>query len=81
MQYTRQELAQAEAELQASWFNAAALRVEPRAGAEGYARLKPEVTAAEVRLQTLRVTLTESVPEVPRAGDVARSTPYPTQAV
>jgi uncharacterized protein involved in exopolysaccharide biosynthesis len=64
VQHTRRELAQAEAELQASGFNAAALRAEPRAAAEGYARLMSEVTAAEVRLQTLRRTLTESAPEV-----------------
>jgi uncharacterized protein involved in exopolysaccharide biosynthesis len=61
---TRAQLAQAEAELQASGFNAAALRAEPRAAAEGYARLKSEVTGAEVRLQTLRRTLAEAAPEV-----------------
>jgi uncharacterized protein involved in exopolysaccharide biosynthesis len=64
VQHTRLKLAQAEDELQASGFNAAALRAEPRAAAEGYARLKSAVTAAEVRLQTLRRTLTESAPEV-----------------
>jgi uncharacterized protein involved in exopolysaccharide biosynthesis len=64
VQHTRQKLAQAEDELQASGFNAAALRAEPRAAAEGYARLKSAVTAAEVRVQTLRRTLTESAPEV-----------------
>jgi len=61
---TRAQLTQAEGDLQASGFNAAALRAEPRAAAEGYARLKSEVTGAEVRLQTVRRTLTENAPEV-----------------
>jgi uncharacterized protein involved in exopolysaccharide biosynthesis len=40
------------------------LKAEPRSAAEGYARLKAETTAAEVRLQTLRRSLTETAPEV-----------------
>lgn len=64
VQQTRAQLAQAEAELQASGFNGAALRAEPRAAADSYARLMSEVTGAEVRLQTLRFTLAETAPEV-----------------
>jgi uncharacterized protein involved in exopolysaccharide biosynthesis len=64
VQEARAQLTQAEQELQASGFNAAALRTEPRAAAEAYARLKSEVTATEVRLETLRRTLTESAAEV-----------------
>ena len=52
--------------LQASGFNVGALRAEPRAAAESYARLKAEITAAEVRTQVLRGSLADSAPEVQR---------------
>jgi uncharacterized protein involved in exopolysaccharide biosynthesis len=62
----RDQLAKAQLALQASGFNVGALRAEPRAAAENYARLKAEVTAAEVRTQVLRGTLADSAPEVQR---------------
>lgn len=62
----RAGLAKAQAALQASGFSSSALRGEPKAAAEGYARLKAEATAAEVRLQTLRSALADSTPEVQR---------------
>jgi len=61
---TRDQLVRAQQALQASGFNPGALRAEPKAAAEGYARLKAETTAAEVRLQTLRGTLSDSAVEV-----------------
>ena len=64
LQQSRDRLVQAQQALQASGFNPGALKAEPKAAAEGYARLKAEVTAAEVRLQVTRGTLTESAPEV-----------------
>lgn len=64
MKQTHARLADAEAQLQASGFNAAALKAEPRAAAESYAQVKAELTAAEVRLQILRRTLTDSAAEV-----------------
>ena len=64
---TRDELTKAQQQLQASGFNPGALKAEPKAAAEGYARLKAEVTAAEVRLQTLRRNLSETTPEVQQA--------------
>ena len=64
---TRDELTSAQQALQASGFNPGALKAEPKAAAEGYARLKAEVTAAEVRLQTLRRNLSETTPEVQQA--------------
>jgi uncharacterized protein involved in exopolysaccharide biosynthesis len=60
----RDQLVRAQQELQASGFNQGALRAEPKAAAEGYARLKAEVTANEVRLQTLRGTLSDNAVEV-----------------
>jgi len=61
---TRDKLVSAQQALQSSGFSVGALRAEPRAAAEGYARLKAEATAAEVRLQTLRRGLADNTPEV-----------------
>lgn len=64
LQQSRERLVQAQQALQASGFNPGALKAEPKAAAEGYARLKAEVTAAEVRLQVTRGSLTDNAPEV-----------------
>lgn len=64
LQQSRDRLVQAQQALQASGFNPGALKAEPRAAAESYARLKTELTAAEVRLQTLRGSLADNTPEV-----------------
>jgi uncharacterized protein involved in exopolysaccharide biosynthesis len=64
LQQSRERLVQAQQALQASGFNPGALKAEPRAAAEGYARLKAELTAAEVRLQVTRGSLTDTAPEV-----------------
>lgn len=61
---TRTKLAKAQAAVQATGFTASALRTEPKAAAEGYARLRAELTANELKLQTLRRTLTDSTVEV-----------------
>jgi uncharacterized protein involved in exopolysaccharide biosynthesis len=61
---TRDRLAAAQIALQASGFDAGSIRAEPRAVADTYARLRAEVTTAEVRLQTLRSSLTGNAPEV-----------------
>lgn len=61
---TRDRLSQAQRALQNSGFNPGALKAEPKAAAEAYARLNAEVTASEVRLQTLRRSLVDSAPEV-----------------
>lgn len=61
---SKEQLAQAQQALQATGFSQGALRSEPKAAADMYARLKAEVTAAEVRLQTMRASLTEAAPEV-----------------
>jgi capsule polysaccharide export protein KpsE/RkpR len=61
---TRDRLAQAQAALEDSGVGAGAVRAEPRAAAEGYARLRAEATAAEVRLQSLRSTLSDNATEV-----------------
>lgn len=61
---TRDKLTQAQLALQASGYSAGALRAEPRAAAEAYARAKAEATAAEIRLQALRRNLADNTPEV-----------------
>lgn len=60
----RDGLTRAQAALEQGGFNRGAFKAEPRAAAERFARLQAEVTAAQVRLQTLRVGLNESTPEV-----------------
>ncbi|MGN7872171.1 GumC family protein [Roseateles sp. 22389] len=61
---TRQRLVQAQARLQASGFNAGAIKAEPRTAAESFARLKAEVDATEVRLAALRQSRSDTSPEV-----------------
>jgi uncharacterized protein involved in exopolysaccharide biosynthesis len=64
LKQTRDRLRQAQQALQASGFSQGALRMDARVSAETYARLRAEVTAAEVKLQTLRRTLSDATPEV-----------------
>lgn len=64
LRLTQEKLVQAQQALQASGFTQGALKAEPKSAAEGYARLRAEVTTAEVRLQTLRGSLSDTSPEV-----------------
>jgi len=64
LQETKHKLIAAQQALQASGFSQGAIKAEPKAAAEGYARLRAEVTAAEVRLQTMRGALADDTPEV-----------------
>lgn len=57
-------LTQAQQVLESSGISQGALKAEPKAAAEGYAKLKAELTAAEVKLQTYRRNLSDSTPEV-----------------
>lgn len=66
MTKARDDLSKAQLELQATGFNRGALRAEPRAAAEAYARTRAEVSATEVRLRAARQGLTDSAPEVQR---------------
>ena len=63
LERSKERMTKAQQSLQASGFNQGALRAEPKAAADSYARLKAEVTAAEVRLQTMRSYLNENAPE------------------
>jgi capsule polysaccharide export protein KpsE/RkpR len=64
LQQTRDRLTSAQLALQASGITPGALKAEPKAAAESYARLRAEVTGAELRLQALKSNLTEEAPEV-----------------
>lgn len=64
LQLSKDRLIQAQQSLQASGFNPGALKAEPKAAADAYARLKSEATSTEVRLQTLRGSLADGTPEV-----------------
>lgn len=64
LQQTRDRLVSAQIALESSGFNPGALKAEPRAAAEGYARLRAETTAAELRLRLLTGNLTSDTPEV-----------------
>lgn len=64
LEQSRTRLADAQRKLQGSGFSQGALRAEPRAAADSYARLQAQVTMAEVRLQALRRQLTDDAPEV-----------------
>ena len=64
LQQSRDRLAQAQQALESSGFNPGALKAEPKAAADAYARLRAETTGAEMRLSLLRSSLTDSAPEV-----------------
>ena len=64
LEQTRDKLTEAQVVLQSSGFSQGALKAEPKAAAEGYARLRAEATAAEVRLQSMRRMLADEAPEL-----------------
>jgi len=61
---TGAKLTEAQQALQQSGFNPGAMKAEPKAAADSYAKIQAEATAAEVRLQTIRQSLADSAPEV-----------------
>jgi uncharacterized protein involved in exopolysaccharide biosynthesis len=64
LQQTRDKLTRAQIALQGSGISQGTLKTEPKAAAEGYARLRAELTSAEVRLQTMQRMLAENSPEL-----------------
>ena len=64
LKQTRENLVAAQRGLTGSGFSSGALQAEPKAAAERYAKLRAEVTAAEVRLQAIRSSLQDTAPEV-----------------
>ncbi|RZI61738.1 MAG: lipopolysaccharide biosynthesis protein [Rubrivivax sp.] len=64
LQETKGALQTAQLAVQKTGFTAGALKSEPKAAAEAYARTKADIAAAEVRLGVLRKSLADSAPEV-----------------
>jgi capsule polysaccharide export protein KpsE/RkpR len=69
LKLTKEKLTAAQSALQATGFTVNALKAEPKAAAEGYARLRAELTSAEVKLQAVRGGLTDTAPEVRQLQD------------
>ncbi|MET0518162.1 MAG: Wzz/FepE/Etk N-terminal domain-containing protein [Burkholderiaceae bacterium] len=61
---TKDALRSAQVVVEKTGFTAGALKSEPKAAAEAYARTKAEIAAAEVKLGAMRKALTENAPEV-----------------
>ena len=70
LQRTKDKLTAAQVALQSSGFTVEALRAEPKAAAESYAKLRAELTTAEVRLQAARGGLTDAAPEARQLQEV-----------
>ncbi|MEP6503581.1 MAG: Wzz/FepE/Etk N-terminal domain-containing protein [Betaproteobacteria bacterium] len=66
LQDTKVRLVAAQTALQGSGYTAGALKAEPRSAADGYARLRADLAATEVSLQTLRRSMADSSPDVQR---------------
>ena len=64
VEQTRDKLNAAQVALEAGGFNVAALNTQPNSAGETYARLRAEKTAADVKLQVLRASLTDTSAEV-----------------
>jgi uncharacterized protein involved in exopolysaccharide biosynthesis len=61
---TKTRLVAAQVGLEGSGYSAGALKAEPRAAAEGYAKLRADLTVAKVKLQVLRGSLADTSAEV-----------------
>jgi uncharacterized protein involved in exopolysaccharide biosynthesis len=64
MQEVKGKLVLAQQALQESGFTLGALKAEPRAAAESYASLRAQLTTAQVKLEMLRASLSDTNPEV-----------------
>jgi uncharacterized protein involved in exopolysaccharide biosynthesis len=73
LQQAKEKLTLAQIALQASGINEGALKAEPKAAAEGYARLRAELTSAEIRFQAMRRILAENSPELSQQQAVLRA--------
>lgn len=64
MKLVRQRLSEAQQQLQATGISANAIKAEPKAVADGYSKLRAELSSAEIRLAGLRRSLADDTPEV-----------------
>ena len=70
LQRVRDKLAAAQQALEASGFSANVLRAEPKAAAEAYAKLRAELTAADVRMSSLRSRFVDGAPEIQQQASI-----------
>lgn len=70
LQRSRDQLTRAQQQVQSSGINAAAIKAEPKATAESFARLKAEVSTAEMKLLALRSSLADNTPEVRQQSEI-----------
>ena len=61
---TKNKLVQSQIALEASGYTAGALKAEPRSAADVYAKLRADLTAAQVKLQVLQGSLADTAPAV-----------------
>jgi uncharacterized protein involved in exopolysaccharide biosynthesis len=66
LEETRDRLSKAQVALEASGYTSGALNTEPKSAGETYARLRAELTSAQIRLQVIRSTLADSSTDVIR---------------
>jgi len=64
LEEAKNNLTAAQQALEDSGFSGGALKTEPRTAADSYAKLKAELTLAEVKVQTLRGSLADASPQV-----------------
>ncbi|MEO5687575.1 MAG: lipopolysaccharide biosynthesis protein [Burkholderiaceae bacterium] len=64
LQEVGRKLVAAQTALTRSGFDEGSLKAEPKATADTYARMRAELTATEVSLQTLRSSLADTAPEI-----------------
>ncbi len=70
---TKQKLVNSQVALEASGFSSGALKTEPHAAADTYARLRAELTAAQVKLQVARGSYADASPQVVQQSDTVRA--------
>lgn len=70
---TREHLTKAQIALQGSGFSGSTLKTEPKATAEAFARLKAESVAADMRAQTLRMSMAPGAIELQQAEATAQT--------
>jgi len=70
---TKARLTDAQVQLQATGFNPGAMKSEPRTASDAYARLRAELTSAEVRLQTMRGSFADGSAEVMQQAGTVRA--------
>jgi uncharacterized protein involved in exopolysaccharide biosynthesis len=64
LEETKSKLGAAQFALQQSGISSAAINTEPKTAAEAFARMSAQLTAAEVKLQTMQSALADGAPEI-----------------